>query len=90
MLKKTETEETRLFCHIFIICGISIGAPCLPPPLDYAYDCNFNAICDIKTLCAFLLLCACQSDSHGSTLYDHAKYIILLVKVKIVINSSCT
>ena len=25
MLKETETEETRLRCHIFIIAGISIG-----------------------------------------------------------------
>ena len=25
MLKETENEETRLFCHIFIIGGISIG-----------------------------------------------------------------
>ena len=35
MLKETEAEETRLFCHIFIINGILIvggtRAPC--PPL---------------------------------------------------------
>ena len=32
-LKKTETEETMVFCHIFMIGGISIGEsgpPCLP------------------------------------------------------------
>ena len=33
-------------------------------------------------------LCACQSDTNGFILYDHAKYVILLVKVKIVLNSS--
>ena len=28
-------------------------------------------------------------DTNNSTLYDHAKYVKLLVKVKIVLNSSC-
>ena len=35
MLKETENEETRLFCHIFIIDGISTeggGAPPEPNP----------------------------------------------------------
>ena len=32
---------------------------------------------------------ACQSDTDGFILYDHAEYVILLVKVKIVLNSSC-
>ena len=27
------------------------------PSSDYAYDCNFNVICDIKILNAFLLVC---------------------------------
>ena len=27
-------------------------------------------------------LCSCQSDTNGSILYDHAKYVILLTKVK--------
>ena len=72
------------------ISDISIGGAglCFPPP-DYAYDCNLNAICDIKILCAFLPLCACQSGTNGSISYEHAKYVILLVKVKIVLNSSC-
>ena len=50
-----------------------------------SYHCNFNAICDSKTLCAFfacLAMCACQRDTNGSILYYHAKYEILLVKVK--------
>ena len=38
--------------------------------------------------CLFAL-CACQSDTNGSILHDHANYVILLVKVKIVLNSSC-
>ena len=39
MLKETETEETNLFCPIFIIVGISIGgvrAPSSPPSYAYA------------------------------------------------------
>ena len=39
MLKETETEETRRFCHLFHIGDISIGwggrAPAPPP--GYAY-----------------------------------------------------
>ena len=27
------------------------------PPLGDAHDCNFNAICDVKILGAFLLVC---------------------------------
>ena len=36
-------------------------------------------------LFACLLLCGCQSDPNGSILYDHAKDVILLVKVEIVV-----
>ena len=59
MLKETKNEKTRLFCDTFIICGISIGGPLLPPPPGYAYDCNFHSICDIKILSVFLLVCPC-------------------------------
>ena len=45
VLKETENEKTRLFCHIFIINGISIERG---GPPGSAYDCNFNAISDIK------------------------------------------
>ena len=31
----------------------------LASPPGYAYDCNFNAIRDIKILCAFSLICIC-------------------------------
>ena len=47
---------------------------------------------DIKVFVCFfacLPLCACQSDTNGFILYDHAKYVILLVKIKIALNSSC-
>ena len=57
MLKETENEETIAFCHISIIGGISVGGGRGPP--GYVYDFNFNAICDIKILCAFLLVCPC-------------------------------
>ena len=30
---------------------------------------------------------ACQSDTDGSILYDHATYEVLLIKVKIVLNT---
>ena len=59
MLKETKNEETRLFCHISIIVGISTGGRGPPAPPSYAYDCNFNAICDIKILHDFLLVCTC-------------------------------
>ena len=57
VLKVTENEEKRLACQIFFIDGISIrwvgvGTRASSPP-GYAYDCNFNAIRDIKILCAF-------------------------------------
>ena len=59
MLKETEAEETiNFFCHIFIFGGILIGGTAAPAP-GYAYDCNFNAICDINILRAFLLVCLC-------------------------------
>ena len=54
--------KKQVFCHIFVIGGISIGegeAKLLGPPPGYAYDCNFNAICDIEILCAFLFVCPC-------------------------------
>ena len=48
MLKETETEETRLFCHTFVIGDISIGeagpvGPPLPPakPMTIYYT-NFK------------------------------------------------
>ena len=60
ILKETENEETRLFCHILVLGGILIGGDpgSLFPPMGFAYDCNFNPICD-KILCAFLLVCLC-------------------------------
>ena len=88
MLKETENKETRLLQHFYLWWHFDWGAAPVP---GYTYDCNFNAICDIKILCAFLLVCpstseyVCQSDTNGSILYNYAKYVILLVKVKIML-----
>ena len=37
MLKESETEEARRFCHLFLIGEISIGGggPCFPPGYTY-------------------------------------------------------
>ena len=64
MLKETENEKNKTFLNIFIIGGISIegdpGRLVPPPPAPgYVYYFNSNAICDIKILCAFLLVCPC-------------------------------
>ena len=75
MLTVTENEETRLFCQIFIMCGILIGG--LPPsPPGYANDCNYNAICDIEILCGFLLVCP----------YVHIKAILMVLFCMIMLN----
>ena len=46
----------------------------------------------ILRFCVFfgcLPLCVCERDTDGCSLHDHAKYVILLVKVKIVLDKSC-
>ena len=55
MLKETENEED-FFVTFYHLWHFDSG-PLAPPPPGYTYDCNFNAICDIKILCAFLLVC---------------------------------
>ena len=92
ILKKTENKETRLFVTFLLLVAFRFWGTRAPCPPSYAYDGNFDAIHDFKILCGFcacLPLCASQSDTDGSILYHHAKYVILLVKVKIVLNSSC-
>ena len=37
MLKETETEETRRFCHLFLIGNIRIGEGQVPSPPGFAY-----------------------------------------------------
>ena len=61
MLKETENEETRLFCHIFIIDGISIegGWALWGPPLATPMIVTLMLFYDIKILCAFLHVCPC-------------------------------
>ena len=89
ILKETENEETRLFATFLSLVAFGLGGA--TPVPGYAYDCNFNAICDIMILCAFLLVCPSMYVKATlvvllcSVLYDHTKYVILLVKVKIVL-----
>ena len=87
MLKEMENAETRLFCHIFIICGISIGGGALSPPLAMPMIVT-SMLFVMFRFCVFLLVCP-QNDTNGFILYDHAKYVILFVIVKIVLNSNC-
>ena len=56
MLKETENEETRFLYCFYHLWHFDRGPLPFPHP-GYTYDCNFNAICDIKILCAFLLVC---------------------------------
>ena len=68
MLKETENEETSLFCQIFLLDDISIFLLddistfrfSLPPPtLATPIIVTLLLFCDIKILCAFLLVCPC-------------------------------
>ena len=92
MHTKTKNGETRLFCQMFFIDDISIkggGGGLLVSFLPgNAYDLT-SMLFVILRFCALLCLFACQSDTYGSILYDHSQYVISLVKVKIVLNSSC-
>ena len=47
-----------------------------PPAPVYAYDCNFNAICDIKILSAFLVVCPCV----------YVKATLMVVFIMIMLN----
>ena len=55
MLKETENEDTRLFCHIFIICGISIGGPLAMPIIVTSMLFVILRFCVL--LCLFALVC---------------------------------
>ena len=51
MLKETENEETRLFCRIFVIGGISIDNPGpLGHPPGYAYDFEIRSHPEVLSL----------------------------------------
>ena len=67
------------------------------PPTRYTFRRNTASIMKdlIRRFCVvfrlFALVCIVHIalvDTNGSILYDHAKYVILLVKVKIMLNSS--
>ena len=59
MLKETKNEETTLFCHIFFVDGILIGVRAPWAPLAIPMIVTSMLFCDIKILCAFLLVCPC-------------------------------
>ena len=56
MLKKLKTKKRDFFVTFLSLVAFQLGGPGPPAP-GYAYNCNFNATCDIKILCAFLLVC---------------------------------
>ena len=74
MLKEIENEETRLFCQFLSLVAFRLGGE-LGPPTGYAYDSNFNPICDIKILCAFLLVWPCM--------YVNATLMVLFCMIKL-------
>ena len=53
MLKKLKMKQQDFFVTFLSLVAHSAG---------YVCDCNFNAICDIKILCAFLLVYPCVHD----------------------------
>ena len=79
MLKETENEETRLFVAFLSLVAFQLGAAGPPGSPGYAYDCNFNAICDIKILYAFLLVCSCV----------HVKATLMVLFYMIMLNMLC-
>ena len=58
MLKETKNKETRLSVTFLPLVAFRLGGPGPfgHPAPGYAYDCNFNAICDIKIVGEFLLV----------------------------------
>ena len=102
MLKETENEETRFFVTFLSLMAFRLGGgrvgagPPAPSPSFLAMPMIVPSMlfvilrfCVLFCLFAVVYNCTCQSDTNGSILYDHAKYVILLVKVKTVLNSSC-
>ena len=95
MIKETENEETRLFATFLSLVAFRLGGgggggP--PAPLVLTTPMLVTLMLFVIDFVCFFVclpLCACQSYTNGSILYDHAKYVILLVKVKIVLNSGC-
>ena len=83
-------KKQDFFCHIFIIGGISIGGGLLAPlATPMIVTSMLFVVLRFEIFFVCLPLCACQSDTNGFILCDHAKYVMLLVKGKIVLNNSC-
>ena len=76
MLKETEKKQD-FFITFLSLAAIRLGEGRPGPPLSgYACDCNFNAICDIKILCALLLVFACV----------HVKLTLMVLFCVIILN----
>ena len=87
-------KKQDFFVIFLLLVAFRQGKGSGPPAPGYAYDGNFNAICDIKfcvLFCSFALTVYVKAILMVlfCNLYDHAKSLILLVKVKIALNSSC-
>ena len=85
MLKETEKKQD-FFVTFLSLVAFRLGGPGLLPPLPgYAYDCITSMIFVIlrfcMLFCLFALVCMsnCQSDTKGSVLYDHSKYVCYIV-----------
>ena len=88
--KKNETEGTIGFFVTFLLLETfrfeGAGS------FGHSYDCKTSMLFVILRFCVLFCLFAfvcMSSDTNGFVLYAHAKYVMLLVKVKIVLNSRC-
>ena len=83
-------KKQDFFVTFLSFVAFRLGDPSPPLATPMIVTSMLFMILRFFVLFACLPLCASQSDSHGSILYDHAKYVISLVKVKIVLKSRCT
>ena len=56
VVRKDAKRNKTFFVTFFSLVAFRLVESWAPAPPGYAYDCNFNAICDTKILCAFLPL----------------------------------
>ena len=90
MLNETENEETRLFlphfCHWW---HFDWGGQEARASLATSMVVTSMLFVILKFNILFCLFALLRSDTNGYVLYDHTKYVILLVKVQIVLNGRC-